>query len=283
MEKAGLILPPKRYANDITLFLNSVYKNAPEERFPVDIKKLALEYSSIKFPSEPIVRIQEEPFEDFDGALIHTANWNILINKKISSGRKNFTLAHEFGHYLLHRHLLTDGIRCNYEAMRDWSVNSTTMEQEANTFASYLLMPFDDFRKQVDNQAVDFNLFKKLTERYGTSLTAVILRWLEQTSKRAVFIVSVDGFIDWAWSSEKALKTKKYFSSRNPACEPIEVPATSMAARKIKDTHGEYINNGGWFTDVSYIEMNIPTRDPSINLTLLILDDYDSVSKLYYN
>lgn len=276
MDKTNKKLNPERCANEITLFLNTVYKDAPDTRFPVDVKAVALEYSKIKYPSDPIVRVQGARFDDFEGALIKAGGWGILFNTNVSQGRKNFTLAHEFGHYLLHRHLVESGFRCDYATMRSWGSDVAQIEQEANIFASYLLMPFDDFRNQISGQPINLNLLKKLAMRYGTSLTAVILRWLEQTPQRAVFIVSVDGFIDWARSSDRALRTKKFFAARNPSSIPIEIPSDSLAVRNIESPSGEYIKTGGWFRNVSYVEMNMPIQDGTKNYTLLILDDYDN-------
>jgi hypothetical protein len=44
-------------------------------------------------------------------------------------------------------------------------------------------------------------LFSHCAERYGVSLTAAILKWLEFTPESALLVCSRDGFIDWAVSS----------------------------------------------------------------------------------
>ena len=46
-------------------------------------------------------------------------------------------------------------------------------EEEADTFASFLLMPLDDYRAQVDGEEITGNLFRHITERYGASLIAL--------------------------------------------------------------------------------------------------------------
>src|SRR3546814_9114430 len=47
--------------------------------------------------------------------------WGIIYNDAITSkGRINFTLAHEFGHYLLHREAYPDGLECGAQDMVRW-------------------------------------------------------------------------------------------------------------------------------------------------------------------
>ena len=40
-----------------------------------------------------------------------------------------------------------------------WNPAYERREAEANQFASYLLMPIDDYRRQVDDRVIDLNLF----------------------------------------------------------------------------------------------------------------------------
>lgn len=64
----------------------------------------------------------------------------ICINYKRSHGHQNFTLAHEFGHWFLHKgRSISDDDRILY--------SSDKVEQEANEFASELLYPEKLFAK----------------------------------------------------------------------------------------------------------------------------------------
>ncbi len=89
-------------------------------------------------------------FEGALGPLPKLGGWAILYNPAIRSlGRINYTLGHEFGHYLCHRHLKPTGFQCG-----ESDVLGATLQQEreADRFASYLLMPLDDFRAQIGNE-----------------------------------------------------------------------------------------------------------------------------------
>ena len=50
-------------------------------------------------------------------------------------------------------------------------------EEEADTFASFLLMPLDDYRAQLDGEEITGNFFHHITERYGVSLIAACRKW----------------------------------------------------------------------------------------------------------
>ena len=92
-------------ANRLSAMLNAVLGT---ERFPVEVAELALEYSRQCFPDSPVDKVQGDALEDFDGMLVANkarTKWLILyISAVRCEGRQRFTIAHEFGHYLLHRH-----------------------------------------------------------------------------------------------------------------------------------------------------------------------------------
>lgn len=62
----------------------------------------------------------------------------IEVNEAHSENRRRFTLAHEISHYLLHRHLMGNGLVDN-QMYR--SGLSDRVESEANRLAAELLMP----------------------------------------------------------------------------------------------------------------------------------------------
>ena len=66
----------------------------------------------------------------------------IMVNSNIDNvGRKNFTIAHELGHYFLEHHLTQDTFYCNSSEIAESSIWNDPIEQEANYFATCLLMP----------------------------------------------------------------------------------------------------------------------------------------------
>ena len=178
--------------------------------------------------------IRGDSLPRFEGALSPAPagkkGWGIFYNDAISSrGRINFTLGHEFGHYLLHRKLYPDGFQCTTEDMANWQSEYAQRENEANEFAATLLMPFDDFRTQVNaSQKPGFDELRNCANRYDVSLIAATLRWLQYTSRHSMLVVSRDGFVLWARSSKRALRSGLFYRTRN--APPIEVPEKALAA-----------------------------------------------------
>ena len=269
---------PSKEAIRLTHILDTFFGEAGPGRFPVDVPQLARECASIYKWDDPITDVIEADIRNFEGALVPgeaREKWAILYNSRLqSAGRIRFTQAHELGHYILHRQQ-RDQFQCSAEDMLHWSAGERDMEAQADTFASYLLMPMHDFRKQVDCDAIDLDMLGDVAERrYGVSLTAAILKWLSYTERSAVFVMSNDGFMDWAWSSEPAFQAGAYFAARQ---KTIEIPSGSLAANESigHERHGAELSANIWFKnapkDLSLREMKISADNYGKIMTLLIL------------
>lgn len=203
-----------------------------------------------------------------------SGEWGIIYNDSIRSpGRRNFTLAHELGHYLLHRQTNPNGLKCTNRNMADWDEGRNKIEAEANTFSSYLLMPLDDFRAQIKGRAIDIDVMTELADRYAVSLTAAILKWLTITDKRAMIVVGKEGFIDWAWSSGPLIKSGIFYAARQTV---IELPPASLAAREVDmDTgrHGHCHPAGIWLGTEPVHEMTVFSPSNEMTISLLLYPD----------
>ncbi len=236
---------PHRWANDLNAIMAAAFG---ENHFPVPLELVAKDYSRQRFPQDPIVDIKGGSLGKFEGALYPVdGGWAIIYNSDVSAGRRRFTIAHEFGHYLMHRSLYPEGIKCSEASVtfRD----GIEMEEEADTFAASLLMPMLDCRKQLPASTVPtIGDLGALADRYEVSLISSTLRWLEYTERRAMLVISRDDFILWSSSSSAALKTGLFYRTKN--APPIEVPQFSMARRKdLADIAQEGIKHpaGVWF------------------------------------
>ncbi len=132
-----------------------------------------------------------------------------------------------------------------------WESEYRQIEAQANEFAASLLMPLDDFRRQIDAKAKPaLDDLGGCAERYGVSLVAVTLRWLQYTERRSVMVVSRDGFILWARSSPAALRTGVYIKTAGRP--PIAVPAQSLAAQSdlLEKSRGQMTHGSDvWFAE----------------------------------
>ena len=223
-----------RAATDLSRVIASVLGEA---RFPIDVEAWAVEVS--RQQPDPIETIQKVAIDGFDGMLRpHPKRraWQILYAEQPRyPGRERFTLAHEFGHYLLHRQDLQSGGRADAAPGEEaeyrclplhndrWKEQEARREEEADTFACHLLMPFDDYRAQLGDAEISGALLAHITDRYGVSLTAAVRRWIEFTDKRAAMVVARDGFALWGRASKAAYRSGIFINSG------LEIPENSLA------------------------------------------------------
>lgn len=112
-----------------------------QEKAPVDVRGLARELG---------VRVHEAWLDkEVSGELVPLADgqFQVNLNAAHSPQRRRFTLAHELGHFVHHRHLIGTGIGDDraYRSTGAGRYHNTAIgpreETEANRFASNLLMP----------------------------------------------------------------------------------------------------------------------------------------------
>lgn len=105
-------------------------------------------------------------------------SYRISVNGLDSYFRQRFTMAHELGHYLLHRDRIGDGIVDDraYRSTDPSKYKSTLIgqaeEAEANRFAARILMPAD----KVTAEAKDASSLSTLAERFQVSKLAMEIR-----------------------------------------------------------------------------------------------------------
>lgn len=210
---------------------------ATGQGFPVNVEALALEVTKQRF-SEPVGIVVPHGIDGIDGMLSKRKkhkDWCISYDENVTvPGRINFTVAHELGHYLLHRNL-RDAFQCGQAEMMDYDgLESRRLESQANTFASYLLMPRNDFDAQIKGQEISFDLLGHCAERYQTSLTATALKWLEFTEEAAMLVVADhDEFICWSFCSQSARRLGAYKSPGDvvPTSALEHIRANTLASR----------------------------------------------------
>lgn len=271
-----------REAARITQMLDQVLGIDRFDRQPVAVKELMLEYSRVTAPEQPIVEVLEKDLEGCAGALVPSESlprrWGVLYQRGQSVGRRNYTLGHEFGHWVLHRGLLEQAVYCTEADVFRKSGND--IEREADEFAANLLMPLHDFRRQLGpKDHPDLAALRAMADRYGVSLTAAIMRWLEYTETRAIMLVSVDGYGDWSKSSKAAFKSRRYIRTKS---EPFELPGQSIAARQDfeadESATGILQPSGVWF-DEPVVEMCIRADRWDREITILHFDGPEPIDQ----
>lgn len=263
---------PEGWAIQLTKLLDAAHRDGPD-RYPVDARSLALQYSAQRFPDAPIKRVEADDLDGFEGALLPGETrknlWGILYDSKQTAERARFTVAHELGHYLLHREKQPKGFWCGEDAIVRREVEG--IEKEADTFAAFLLMPLHDFRALIPpDHKPTFEELGECAKRYGVSLTAAILRWLEYTNRRSILVVSNEGFARWAKASGPAFRSGKFIRTR---ASVFELPGASLVATMGADVDPTVVvrqSAGVWF-DEPVEESCIASSRYEMELTLLHL------------
>lgn len=116
------------------------------------------------------------------------------------TGRKRFALAHDIGHFLLHRSRTRARACSESEFLRWYRTNDE--EPEANVFAAELLMPEDIFVSHCLGRKPGFDTVSELAETFKTSLSAAAYRYAEIGNYPCVLIASKEGKIAWFTVSE---------------------------------------------------------------------------------
>lgn len=126
MIKNNLIQKIKKKVNDLTINYRNIYKICND----LDIIILERPY---KKQLGAFTIINKIPF--------------IFLKDSLDDNMKQIIIAHEIGHYVLHKNIIK-----TLPLLRDYSLfdkREKEIEKEANIFAFYLLVDVDEFEKEI--------------------------------------------------------------------------------------------------------------------------------------
>ena len=141
---------------------------------PIDIEKLAEKLN---------IQIQHKRLEDDVSGflLIKQPNAIVMLNEMHHKNRQRFTLAHEIGHYILHKNLdslfIEKGL--TYFRSKNYPIENYEIEKEANCFAAELLMPKKIISKLILEKSLDISHesdFSSLAKKLEVSERALAIR-----------------------------------------------------------------------------------------------------------
>lgn len=278
MSRPKKLLSASHWADRVNRILDSTHGNSPD-RYRLNLIPIIKDLSATLYPGDRIERVIGEDLPNFDGCLVRkrgNKNWDIIYNNTHSStGRIRFTLAHEFGHFLLHRKQIPDGVDCAELDTLPWLNNAYhTIEHEANKFAALLLMPKYDFCQKISPWTrPTLDLLSQCAKRYEVSLTATILHWINLTKLNVVVVLSRDGYILWSRSSEAAFRSGIFF--RTTGTLPIPLPKDSLPMRNeiVKHTGNAITKHaaGIWFESEPCEETTIVSHHYDFVISVLFL------------
>lgn len=188
-----------------------------------------------------IVVWEREMESCYDGCLMRVGDtWGILLNNLIQSeSRKNFTIAHELGHYYLdggeseRQSSVTDEEdkaaefvaqhRCQREDLRGFDSHQLE-EQRANQFAVELLMPSPIFRVDAtDLPDIGLRAIDALADKYSTSLTSTAIRYTRLSRHVCAVVLSEGGQIKYFAYSDSFRQNSDCYLVKNKPLHPDSV------------------------------------------------------------
>jgi Zn-dependent peptidase ImmA (M78 family) len=122
--------------------------------------------------------VKEVNLHNCDGRLVMKNGRSIVsIDSKIEfPQRKRFVLAHELGHILMHGNI--EASFTDDESTLE-GYKKGPQEKEANDFAAEFLIPSDLFKASCFRRRFGPELIKELSEKFNTSLTSIIYRFVD--------------------------------------------------------------------------------------------------------
>ena len=147
--------------------------------------------------------------DSFDGLLEHrSGRFHIYCNldrlTRMDNPRTRFTLGHELGHFFIVEHCLAlrSGRSPGHGSFTEYE-SQNPVEQEADHFASNLLMPRKHFFRFAQREPNGIPGILALARRFGTSLTSTAIRYAS-LEVQPCFVVkwSAEGF-QWKWLSSR--------------------------------------------------------------------------------
>jgi Zn-dependent peptidase ImmA (M78 family) len=161
-----------------------------------DIVHKLLKANRIKRPPVPVdqiaraqgIVVRYQPYEgdELSGFLYRNRKAAVIgVNARHHPNRQRFTIAHELGHFLLHRESFYEEVHVD-RAIKvmlrsDLSSQGVNIEEiEANAFAAELLLPAEFLKQDLAELGTvdveDEHALKQLARRYRVSTQALLLR-----------------------------------------------------------------------------------------------------------
>ena len=253
-------------------------------------KNLTLLDEIAKFEGVPI---HFDNYEDaFDGMLLYdTDNKEFHIHINIDNGNKQnskrgrFTLAHELGHFFLNEHRLglKYGLLEPHASFHNIN-HKSSIELEADYFASCLLMPKDKFknfsaeyRKLTGNKKFSLDTILGLSNSFQTSVLSTLIRFGEVGTHEIFAVISKNNVAKWFVKSNDFPNWTFKFKIGN------NIPQTTVAGEYFTNENSKYngiesVSADDWF----YIPSNDSRSNRQMYEQCYYSDSYGYVISLIW-
>lgn len=182
-------------------------------------------------------------------------------------GRRRFAVAHELGHWILHRGA-DSGALCSADDIGRFGADDR--EVQANEFAAAFLMPGPLMATRCRDASPSLNDIISVADEFGTTITATAVRFVQINRNTCVVVFSQNEVVKW-W--RRSQDSRLWISPR----EKIDRRSNAFACEGITDM--EPVDLDVWFPDENnrpsgvLLEQSMVLGTYGITLTLLWLID----------
>lgn len=171
-------------------------------------RKIISKYT-LKFPGqytlEEILNAErlylcEANLDGIAAAIVFNGNHGIItVDSKITdAGRKNFTIAHEFGHYC--------NEKISFQACKEGDILSISISNEkevnANLFAAELLMPGVWLKNFIRGRKLTADTVKAIARQFSVSISAAAVRLTQLDLYPCAIAMTGNGKVIWSSASD---------------------------------------------------------------------------------
>lgn len=244
-------------------------KDAAIDAVPVDLARYA-ERAGAK------IEIRFDLDDDESGQTFMLGKQHvILVNGNHQEERQRFTVLYEIGHIILELPSQHGGDKLTTSALTSYK-RRPHEEMLCDVFAAECLLPYDFFKKDVDDTDPSFDAVRKLAARYKASVTSTGSRYAAHSNEPCAFVLMEGGVVRYATCSKPLREMGGWIEFGRPP------PKNSVASRAASDPNStdayDEVRTDIWFNKPlkNYellCEEAIPTREWDQCLSLIWLDE----------
>ncbi|MDR6499007.1 hypothetical protein J2785_002152 [Burkholderia ambifaria] len=218
--------------------------------------------------------VRYQPLDGCEATLVGVRNQAIAtIRPSGHRGRERFSVAHELGHWNLHR---GKSFRCRVDDQSDNLASDATLEKEADSYAAHLLMPRYLYDPAIRSGAriPTFKHIEEVAQAFEVSMAAAVIRMAEVDSLPVIVACYNARGIRWRAAAPHAPRRWRLVQTLDEDSFAFDV----VNGRKSQQCSGKQ-SADAWFSndDADKYEVHehaIPGRSGEV-LVLLYLSDTD--------
>jgi Zn-dependent peptidase ImmA (M78 family) len=142
------------------------------------------------------LEVREAPIQGARANLVRLGKRGMVtVSSELSHEERRFAIAHELGHFELHKDESYLGLCTGEQLVTDYEGGGA--EAEANAFAAEFLMPAKLFQPRTQAREVTWDVPRRLSDEFQVTLSAAALRFAELSDERTAVVYSVDARVKW--------------------------------------------------------------------------------------